>query len=128
MLYVVDEINISWFLLSFCLSAKCAIFLSYFDAFRLFSYFCPAGAVVEQPCPVGTYSPMNGLKSARECKPCTPGEYCGESGLNVTSGNCSAGFYCKGNATIPTPANDLTGWLPICAVFNCTTYVQLQKL
>ncbi len=75
----------------------------------VFRYYCPPGAVVEQPCPIGTFSPARGLKSSSECTPCSPGQYCKQHGLNATSGNCSAGFYCKGNATVPTPLDGQTG-------------------
>lgn len=30
-------------------------------------------------------------------------------GLSIPSGECAAGFYCKGGATLPNPRDDVTG-------------------
>lgn len=67
------------------------------------------GTVVEKLCPIGTFSAFGQLKSVVDCQPCTPGHYCDRMGLNATSGNCSAGYYCLGNATVSTPTDERTG-------------------
>lgn len=34
------------------------------------------------------------LSSVAQCENCTAGYYCGQPGLNVTSGVCQHGYYC----------------------------------
>jgi hypothetical protein len=41
--------------------------------------------------------------------PCTPGKYCGTTGLASETGDCTAGYYCKGGATSATPTDGTTG-------------------
>ncbi|KAL3930332.1 MAG: hypothetical protein SGPRY_001582 [Prymnesium sp.] len=38
--------------------------------------FCPAGSVVMQPCPAGTYSNATGLADKSQCSPCPSGSAC----------------------------------------------------
>ncbi|XP_070551431.1 multiple epidermal growth factor-like domains protein 6 [Ptychodera flava] len=71
--------------------------------------FCPAGSNSSWLCPPGTYNPTQGLRSEDECLACTPGEYCPQYGMDVTAGNCSAKYYCRGNASTPTPTDGVTG-------------------
>ena len=42
-------------------------------------------------CPVGTFSNRQGLQNSSECDACTPGYYCGQTGLTAESGTCWAG-------------------------------------
>ena len=53
--------------------------------------FCVSGSVVGEGCPVGTFSNRAGLTSSADCDKCTPGTYCGQTGLIVESGICWAG-------------------------------------
>ncbi|EDV25654.1 uncharacterized protein TRIADDRAFT_55968 [Trichoplax adhaerens] len=71
--------------------------------------YCPKGATSPKGCPSGTYNPTEGLADVTQCKSCDPGSYCGSSGQSVTSGNCTAGFYCLGNATVGNPIDGITG-------------------
>ncbi len=68
---------------------------------------CPAGYYcgpsteygTQLPCPVGTYSSATKLQNITQCLACSPGHYCGSSGLTSPTGPCSAGFYCGGGAS-----------------------------
>lgn len=80
-----------------------------FLSFSCCSYYCPQGTNATIPCKKGTYGPTEQLGSQAECKGCEPGEYCAQDGLNQTSGNCSAGFFCRGNASVNEPTDDITG-------------------
>ena len=53
--------------------------------------YCEAGTVMGTGCPKGTFSVVLGLMSAPECPACTPGYYCGQTGLTAPSGTCWAG-------------------------------------
>lgn len=67
------------------------------------------GTNATMPCDPGTYGPTTQLKSQSQCKGCEPGKYCDKAGLDAVSGNCSAGFYCRGNASVSKPPGDDTG-------------------
>ena len=75
--------------------------------------YCPSGEA-PKPCPAGTYNPSTGIGSEDECLGCPPGQFCHKRGLNATSGNCSEGFFCKGNATAPNPTDTVTGEFVFC--------------
>ena len=79
-------------------------------SFTSYSHYCPRGTNVTIPCEKGTYGPTEQLGSQAECKGCEPGEYCAKDGLNQTSGNCSAGFFCRLNASVNEPTDGVTGW------------------
>ena len=72
-------------------------------------HYCPAGTTVTIPCRKGTYGPTQQLASQADCKGCDPGEFCAVDGRNQTSGNCSAGFFCKENASVSEPTDGVTG-------------------
>lgn len=60
-------------------------------------HFCPAGAVLPQPCPSGTYSNQTGAHSVSVCTPCPSGRYCSSLGSSTPQGelmliNISARF------------------------------------
>ena len=42
-------------------------------------------------------------------QPCTPGQFCQFDGQASPSGPCTAGYYCVGRASSPTPADGTTG-------------------
>ena len=56
---------------------------------------CPSGS----SCPTGTSTPAS----------CPPGKFCQGSGLAAPSGDCMAGYYCLGGASLPNPRDDPTG-------------------
>nr|XP_055052406.1 zonadhesin isoform X1 [Misgurnus anguillicaudatus] len=68
-------------------------------------FYCPAGAKHTEPCPPGTFGSIEGASSVQMCQPCTPGQYCAESGLSSPSGPCSPGYYCIQGSHSPTPQN-----------------------
>ena len=57
----------------------------------------------QYPCPNGTYNNRTNLQSESDCLACSPGYYCGEPGLVIPSGPCSAGFYCLSGAKEASP-------------------------
>ena len=73
-------------------------------------YYCPAGTGLSwQPCPTGTYNPLHNVGSVDGCLSCPPGRYCQGTGIEqfdgVTSGFCSAGFYCLEGVNTSMPVN-----------------------
>ncbi|XP_071505048.1 uncharacterized protein [Diadema antillarum] len=66
-------------------------------------HYCVEGSPSEVACPPGTYQPSQLARNITYCLDCLAGKYCNESGLAQPEGNCSAGFYCPGGQTIPTP-------------------------
>lgn len=50
------------------------------------------GTGTNQPkCPERTYSDQTGIDEESDCLECTPGFYCGTTGLSAPSGPCMAG-------------------------------------
>ncbi|XP_062603182.1 uncharacterized protein LOC134264959 [Saccostrea cucullata] len=77
-------------------------------------YYCTNGTSGNgAPCPLGTYNPHEQLVYETDCLPCSPGQFCNETGLSATSGPCSAGFLCVGNATTATPNDGTNGPCPV---------------
>lgn len=72
-------------------------------------HYCPSGTNATLPCPAGTFNPSVGIGFVNQCLGCTAGQYCQGFGLNVTTGNCSLGYYCSGNASVPNPTDGSTG-------------------
>ncbi|XP_023933458.1 uncharacterized protein LOC106181652, partial [Lingula anatina] len=68
-------------------------------------HYCPTQTAVPFRCPQGTFNTYYGLNSSEQCTQCTPGQYCGDEGLNVTSGPCEPGFYCPGGQNDSRPAD-----------------------
>ncbi|KAH3750553.1 hypothetical protein DPMN_185080 [Dreissena polymorpha] len=67
-------------------------------------YYCPNGTVDNgEPCLPGTFNPNQGVDTPGNCLACLPGKYCDGVNPAATTGNCSAGYLCLGNATTPTP-------------------------
>ena len=54
--------------------------------------YCPVGSTVGDQCPKGTFSNRTGLANSSQCESCTPGSYCGQTGLTEVSGPCWAGL------------------------------------
>lgn len=70
--------------------------------------YCPTGTAVPYPCGPGTYQPLTSATGRTYCLYCPPGQYCGSSGLTLPTGNCSAGFFCTANVTVPNPFTGIT--------------------
>lgn len=72
-------------------------------------YYCPQGSIEPLECPIGTFSPVNGTIEIDDCIPCSPGEYCEQSGLPQSSGSCDPGYFCTARSTTPTPTDGIVG-------------------
>lgn len=55
-------------------------------------YFSFLGTHSPLPCPAGTWSDSEGLRSQTECQPCPGGHYCNSSGQTTFSGQCAPGW------------------------------------
>ena len=67
------------------------------------SFYCPEGSSAPKLCPAGTHSSTKNLQAASTCTPCPEGKYCGDDGLELPSGDCQAGFFCKGGSASSAP-------------------------
>ena len=67
-------------------------------------HYCPLGSSDKQPCSMGYYLDVTLQTDLSDCKLCPGGQYCAGSGLELPTGNCSAGYYCPGgqNMSMPT--------------------------
>ncbi|XP_037124116.1 zonadhesin [Syngnathus acus] len=72
-------------------------------------FFCSAGTLVPQPCLKGTFSEQSGLMDQSQCRNCSPGFYCSETGLSAVSGPCLAGFYCLEGSQTAAPMSSVSG-------------------
>lgn len=72
-------------------------------------HYCPSGTSFPEPCPPGTLNDFPGRSNLSDCKPCPPGEFCGQSGLSTPSGSCSGGWYCSLGSPTPQPSDPLIG-------------------
>ena len=54
--------------------------------------YCEAGSITGVGCPRGTFSNTQGLTNSSEYTQCTPGYFCGTTGLTSESGQCVAGM------------------------------------
>jgi hypothetical protein len=68
-------------------------------------YYCPEGVAAPMPCPAGTFNPHRGRGEVGECVQCTPGFYCGSSGLSNVTGECDPGHYCPAGSSSATQIN-----------------------
>ena len=57
-------------------------------------HYCEEGTSDPAGCSIGTYSSTMGLTNSSQCTSCTPGYYCGSTGLTAPSGPCEPGYYC----------------------------------
>jgi hypothetical protein len=71
--------------------------------------YCPAASSWPTPCPIATINPYRTKTTAGSCIQCPAGSYCAGVGLANATGLCAAGFYCTGNATVPSPVDGITG-------------------
>ena len=62
-------------------------------------HYCPAGTIMEKPCPLGTYGPEKGLAS---CKPCPIGKIC-PNFTTIIALPCPVGRYCEGGDSVGEP-------------------------
>ncbi|KAJ7305007.1 hypothetical protein JRQ81_010764, partial [Phrynocephalus forsythii] len=71
--------------------------------------YCPAGALIPQLCPDGTFTPLgvSGLHEERECSPCPPGHYCRGGWIE---GRCASGFFCQEGSSDATPQGHNFTW------------------
>jgi hypothetical protein len=67
--------------------------------------FCPNGTrfADEFPCPPGTFSNVDNLRSTDECEPCLAGQYCDSPGLTAPTGPCAAGYFCGKGSSVANP-------------------------
>ncbi|XP_033971267.1 zonadhesin-like [Trematomus bernacchii] len=72
-------------------------------------FFCSVRTSVPKPCPKGTFSKQSGLVDESQCRSCSPGFYCSETGLSAVSGACLPGFYCLEGSHTATPMSSVSG-------------------
>ena len=72
-------------------------------------HFCPEHSYEPSACPAGTYQPQTRMTNSTACLQCDPGKFCNATGLASVSGDCYAGFYCSGGASLPSPLDGVTG-------------------
>ncbi|XP_010794964.1 zonadhesin-like [Notothenia coriiceps] len=72
-------------------------------------FFCFVRTSVPKPCPKGTFSKQSGLVDESQCRSCSPGFYCSETGLSAVSGACLPGFYCLEGSHTATPMSSVSG-------------------
>ncbi|XP_077105722.1 uncharacterized protein LOC143764221 isoform X2 [Ranitomeya variabilis] len=61
-------------------------------------HFCPIGSSAPQPCPPGTFNPM---ERQGICLPCTEGFFCLNKTSSLEGKECPPGFYCPGGTVSP---------------------------
>uniref|UniRef100_A0A0G4HJ42 Tyrosine-protein kinase ephrin type A/B receptor-like domain-containing protein n=1 Tax=Chromera velia CCMP2878 TaxID=1169474 RepID=A0A0G4HJ42_9ALVE len=71
--------------------------------------YCPEGSSTPTGCTAGYFGTQTNTREASDCTPCTPGMYCGSTGLTAPTANCSAGFLCYLGSTSATPTDGTTG-------------------
>ncbi|KAM4652057.1 LOW QUALITY PROTEIN: uncharacterized protein O3C94_014393 [Discoglossus pictus] len=74
-------------------------------------YYCTEGTHSPSPCPVGTWSNSEGMRSISECHPCPGGHYCNATGQMSPTGICAPGYYCTDGAKTSTPNQGSSGGL-----------------
>ena len=65
------------------------------------------GSQTGEKCPVGTYMPSTGSKTVEECRNCTKGFYCNDTGLTIVVGPCQQGYYCEEGQSDIAPSDSL---------------------
>lgn len=71
--------------------------------------YCPTGTPAPVQCLKGTYQPSKRKTRVEDCVGCDPGKFCSERGLSAVSGDCKAGYFCKGSANTSNPEDGVTG-------------------
>nr|CEL64355.1 TPA: GCC2 and GCC3 domain-containing protein [Neospora caninum Liverpool] len=72
--------------------------------------YCPAGALIVQPCSAGKYNPTEGAASEDACEVCPPGSYCLGSGSSSPDGKCSPGHFCPQGSSRATENKAAKGY------------------
>ncbi|KAG7455700.1 SCO-spondin-like isoform X1, partial [Solea senegalensis] len=72
-------------------------------------FYCSVGTSVPKPCPKGTFSEQSGLVDEAQCRRCSAGSFCSETGLSAVSGPCLSGFYCLEGSHSPSPVLSESG-------------------
>ena len=72
-------------------------------------FFCPQGARSPMACPAGTFQPLEGAQNSSDCIACPAGTFCDSSGLQIPTGFCDPGYFCKIGASVATPTDGSTG-------------------
>jgi hypothetical protein len=70
--------------------------------------YCSGGVSVNTgtaTCPIGHYCPAG----TNEPIKCTPGQYCGTTGLQLPTGNCTAGYFCLEGSQLAAPTDGTQG-------------------
>ncbi|EDO39339.1 predicted protein, partial [Nematostella vectensis] len=67
-------------------------------------FYCPQGSSSPTQCEAGTFGNSTKLKSQSECNDCSPGFYCSPPTIYPNL-KCSAGHWCSGRSTEPSPVN-----------------------
>ncbi|XP_075046430.1 uncharacterized protein LOC142107145 [Mixophyes fleayi] len=67
-------------------------------------FYCPGGTASPVPCDSGTYAPLSGNKSPKDCQPCLSGHFCNGTGQVIWQGLCSPGFFCPPGQISPRPS------------------------
>lgn len=64
----------------------------------LAGYYCPAGSIIQNACPIGSYCPSDKMSIPT---PCPAGTYGSTGGITVAgcSGQCAIGYYCPAGST-----------------------------
>ncbi|KAH8064675.1 hypothetical protein JL722_1554 [Aureococcus anophagefferens] len=65
-------------------------------------HYCEEGSIAPTQCPPGTESKARGLHNVTECRPCTAGYVCPESGTINATIPCPANFSCPGGDIVAT--------------------------
>ncbi|XP_071807027.1 uncharacterized protein, partial [Asterias amurensis] len=67
-------------------------------------HYCPRGTYDPEPCPSGYFSNATGNTAFEDCKLCSKGFYCEDSGLSEPTAPCEAGFFCPDGQNVSRPA------------------------
>ena len=63
--------------------------------------YCPVGTSDPVECPSGHFNPLSSGQNLRDCKPCEPGHYCNESGMDSSGPKCDKGYFCRNASQSP---------------------------
>ncbi|KAM9299008.1 uncharacterized protein PAF06_016002 [Gastrophryne carolinensis] len=68
-------------------------------------FYCPKRTeyAAQNPCPVGTFSDVQGAADIGTCLPCPPGRFCSKPGLKRPEGSCAPGWFCPAASVADKP-------------------------
>ena len=92
---------------------------SYEDFLCYSGHYCPTRTAIPEKCSPGTFSAESGNDKPSDCLPCTPGYYCGISGLSNVTGPCRKGYYCSSAATLAVQLTTTSTGGPCQAGYYC---------